>query len=247
MADLATDAPTFPPLFTGQALDGPQDPFEKARAEALLGCDAGLVVHNISASHLRAAIVFAPEMPLRRAMAVLIACGIGYQNALGALAPPEVAVFLTWEGGILVNGAGCGRLRAAAETSDPDAEPKWIVVGVEVPLNPQAGTDPGADPARTFLSEEGCVEVAPERLLEAWVRHTLVWINRLEEDGPRALHAEWRGLAKGVGEDVELTLRGEPHAGTFVGVDEEFGMLLREGEQTRVVPLWQVLENGSEA
>lgn len=247
MADLAMDAPTFPPLFSGLALDGPQDPFEKARAEALLGCDAGLVVHGITASHLRAAIVFAPEMPLRRAMAVLIACEIGYQNALGALAPPEVAVFLTWQGGILLNGAACGHLRVAAETDDPDAEPNWIVVGLEVPLKPQAGTDPGADPARTFLSEEGCVEVAPERLLEAWVRHTLVWINRLEEDGPRALHAEWRGLAKGVGEEVDVTLHGERLSGTFVGVDENFGMLLRDGSETRVVPLWQVLENGSEA
>jgi biotin-(acetyl-CoA carboxylase) ligase len=178
---------------------------------------------------------------------VLIACGIGYQNALGALAPPEVGVYLKWDGGILVNGASCGRLRAAAATSDPDAEPNWIVVGLEVPLKPQAGTDPGADPGRTWLSEEGCVEVDPVTLLEAWVRHTLVWINRLEDDGNRALHAEWRGLAHGIGEPVRLSLNGTDHAGTFVGVDEEFGMLLREGEATRLVPLWEVLENGSEA
>ena len=61
----------------------------------MLGCDAGLVVHNISPDTLRAAIVFAPEVTLEEAIVMLPTCGIGFQNALGALAPPAVAVHLT--------------------------------------------------------------------------------------------------------------------------------------------------------
>ena len=239
----AAAPPAFPPLFTGMAVSGAVDPFDKARAQAIMGCDAGLVVHRITDGALHAAIVFAPETPLRQAIAVVMACAVGVQNALGALAPPEVGVHLTWEGGLLVNGAGCGRLRVVAGGTDPEAEVPWIVVGLEVPLAVPPGTDPGADPTRTTLQEEGCGDIAPVTLLEAWVRHSLVWINRMLEEGNRPLHAEWRGLAHGLGEEVALTLRGQRHAGTFVGVDEDFGMLLRAGDETRVLPLTDCLED----
>lgn len=239
-----TAAPVFPPLFHGLALSGQADPFAKAIAEALRGCDAGLVVHNVAADWLRAALVLAPEVPLREAMSALVASGLGFQNALGALAPPEVAVHLAWDGGIAVNGAACGRLRAAASHDSPDATPDWLVIGLEIPLIPQEDSDPSTAPERTCLMEEGCADVDPVMLLEAWVRHTLVWLNRLEEEGPRRLHEDWRGLCREIGEEVRVTVGGEPREGVFLGVDEHFGMLLRGGEETHVVPLTALLESG---
>ena len=239
---MSAEAPSFPPLLSGKAVTGSTDPFAKACADAALGCDAGLVVHNVSEDWLRAAIVFAPEEPLEQAMAVLPACGIGYQNALGALAPPEVAVHLDWTGFITVNAARCGRLRVAASTTDPGIEPDWIVVGLEVPLIPRGGEDPGLTPDETSLFEEGCVEVDPVHLLEAWARHTLLWVSKLLEEGREPLHREWRGLARDVGEDVTFELNGARHMGTFVGVDENFGMLLRTNADTALIPLSRTLE-----
>lgn len=241
------DTPVFPPLFHGQAVAGVIDPFAKACAQAALGCDAGLIVYNIGTDRLAAAIVFAPEVPLEDAMAMLPACGVGFQNALGSLAPPEVGVHLTWDGGILVNGAECGHLRVAAATSDPAAEPDWLVVGLDVPLIPEDPDAPGAAPGRTSLFEEGCVDVSPLQLLESWSRHTLVWINRWSEEGARPLHEEWRGLARDIGEDVELDHHHGLLGGTFVGIDERFGMLLRNGGETRLLPLSGLLnlERGS--
>ena len=239
-----TDDPQFPPLFQGLALDGGADPFAKAQVQAVMGCDAGLVVYNLAADQMRAAIVFAPEVPLRAAMPVLVACGIGFQNALGALAPPEVAVHLAWTGGIRVNGAGCGRLRVAASGDDPDAVPDWIVVGLELPLIPFDPEAPGALPDQTCLYEEGCVEVAPEDLLEAWVRHTLIWINRLMDEGTKPLNEAWRGLARGLGEEIAWTIQGLEEKGIFMGTDEHFGALLRTGEDTRLVPLTTLLDKG---
>ena len=230
--------PVFPPLFAGQAVEGRTDPFAKACALAALGCDGGTVVYNIAADRLAATIVFAPEVVLEDAMAMLPACGVGFQNALGALAPPEVAVHLTWEGGILVNGASCGRLRAAAADCGPEEVPDWLVVGLEVPLIAEDADAPGAAPDRTSLYEEGCVEVAPDALLESWSRHTLVWINRWSDDGAAPLHGEWRGLAHGIGEEVTVDGR----TGLFVGTDERFGMLLREGKTTSLLPLSGLLE-----
>lgn len=230
-------APTFPPLMSGLAVEGAIDPFDKARAMATLGCDAGTVVHNIQADRLRAAIIFAPEVPLEVAMAMLPVCGVGFQNALGALAPPELAVHLDWAGGIRVNGAQCGRLRAAASDSDPAAHPSWLVIGLDVPVL-QTATDPGLTPDQTALFDEGCAEVDPAQLVESWARHTLVWVNRWEDEGNRPVHSEWMGLAHGVGEPVEILGK----SGDFLGVDDHFGMLVRDRDTTHLIPLSRVLE-----
>ncbi|MEP2533029.1 DUF4444 domain-containing protein [Shimia sp.] len=239
-----TNPPQFPPLFEGLALSGMADPFAKAQTQAIMGCDAGLVVYNLAADQLRAAIVFAPEVALREAMPVLIACGIGFQNALGALAPPEVAVHLGWTGGIFVNGAACGQLRIAASDTDEAAVPDWIVVGLNIPLIPPDPEAPGSAPGQTCLYEEGCVDVAPEDLLSAWVRHTLVWVNRMEEDGMKPLSEEWRGLGRDMGEDVSWTIQGTEETGLFVGVDEVFGALLRTENETRLLSLSRLLDKG---
>ncbi|MEO0864113.1 MAG: DUF4444 domain-containing protein [Pseudomonadota bacterium] len=229
--------PSFPPLFSGLAVEGRIDPFDKACVEAVRGCDAGLVVHNLGADTLRAAIVFAPDVPLGDAMAMLPLCGVGFQNALGALAPPEVAVHLDWNGGLRINGASCGRLRVAASDADAEAEPDWLVVGLTLPLWPTRD-DPGETPDQTALYSEGCAEVQADALLESWVKHTLVGINTWTDQGPAPLAREWRPLAHGIGEDISMA----GLTGTFLGVDERFGMLLRDTETTHLIPLTHLLE-----
>ncbi|QJF51762.1 biotin/lipoate--protein ligase family protein [Roseobacter ponti] len=229
--------PQFPPLFTAMATAG-ADPLAAACAEARKGCDAGLVTWDISPALLRAAIVLAPEVPLREAMIMLPVCGIGFQNALGALAPPEVSVHLGWSGALLVNGGTCGQLTPVASAKDPDAEPDWLVIGLEVTLSREE-EDTGLTPDETDLFTEGCSEIEAADLLEAWVRHTLVWINRWSEDGTRPVHSEWQGLAQGLNEETTA----EGHTGTFLGVDESFGMLLQSGESTTIIPLTTTLRD----
>lgn len=231
--------PTFPPLMSGHALNGQDDPFEVARQKAVLGCDAGLVTYNLGTDQMAAALVLAPEVPLAKAMAMLPACGVGFQNALGALAPPEVAVHFEWGGTIRINGAACGRLRAASSGLEIAQPPEWLVVGFELRLWP-SDTETGLSPDDTALYAEGCADVAAPALLEAWTRHTLHWISRWEEhDGAKALHDEWRGLVHNMGEPVTQ----EGKSGQFLGVDEDFGMLLRDGDTTHLLPLTELLED----
>ena len=231
------NTPSFPPLFSGLAVEGQVDPFDKACAEAARGCDAGLVVHDLGANLLRAALVFAPDVELVDAMAMLPLCGVGFQNALGALGPPEVAVHLEWAGGLRINGASCGTLRVAASSSNPRAEPDWMVIGLELPLWPETDA-PGDIPEQTALYAEGCADVNAMELLESWVKHTLVGINTWTEDGVKALHKDWRGLSHGIGEDITMN----EISGTFLGVDEQFGMLIRAADTTHLVPLTYLLE-----
>ena len=227
---------TFPPLMWGEATG--DDAVEHAVMRATLGCDAGLVAHNIAASRMQAALVLAPDVPLARAIAMLPLCGVSFQNALGALAPPEVAVHLGWHGGIRVNGAACGGFRVLAATSEPEKVPDWMVVGFTLPLLPEHDR-PGDTPDQTALFAEGCADVSPPLLVEAWARHTLNWIARWEAEGPRPLHSEWRGLAHGLGEDIETN----GLTGTFLGVDENFGLLLRDDDAaTHLIPMTSLLE-----
>ena len=230
-----TEQLAFPPAMHGEAVSGA--PEETAVMRAIQGVDAGLVTYRLAQDRIGAALVFAPEVPLSAAMAMFPLCGVGFQNALGALAPPEVAVHLDWWGGIRVNGARCGGFRAMASDAEPSAVPDWLVVGFALPLVPPSD-DTGLTPDETALFAEGCAEVSPPILLEAWSRHTLNWLNRWEDEGAAALHTEWRALAHGIGETVE----NQSLKGTFLGVDEDFGMLVRDDETTHLVPLTSVLE-----
>ncbi|WP_109312120.1 biotin/lipoate--protein ligase family protein [Ruegeria sp. AU67] len=228
--------PVFPPLLTGHPVQGGEDPFERAQAMAALGCDGGTVVYNIQADRLRVAIVFAPEVVLRDAMAMVPLCAVGFQNALGALAPPEVAVHLGWEGLICVNGAKCGMFRVAASNADPEVEPDWLIVGWDLALL-QTSQAPGENPDVTALYDEGCADVSATQLVESWSRHMMTWLNRWQEDGNAPVHGEWIGLLRGVGEPFGET-------GVFLGTDERFGMLIRHGSDTQLRPLTELLENG---
>lgn len=223
-------APAFPPLFTGQDAQG-ADPFQLACATADAGCDAGLVIYDLAADTLRAAIVFAPDVPLEKAAVILPICGVGFQNALGALAPPEVGVHLGWDGVIYVNGGRCGILRMAAEGT-PDAEPDWLVIDLTLTLWPKT-EETGLTPDDTALYSEGCADVDAVTLLEAWVRHTLVGINAWTDAGTVQLHREWAGLAHGL--EGEITLAGQ--TGTYTGLDENLGVLLKTNGTTTLVPL----------
>ena len=230
----------FPPLMHGYELDKPgHDPFEVAKSKAIQGVEAGLVVYNLSHEALRATFVFTPEVSLSQAMIMMPICGIGFQNALGALAPPEVAVHLLWSGAILINGARCGKLRVSANHQDPADIPDWLCVGLELDLWP-ASENMGETPNETALYAEGCSEVDASTLLEAWARHTLNWLTRWEADGARAVHNEWRGLAHGIGEK-QTYVKGSNSV--FMGVDDNFGMLLRDEDgATSNIPLTTLLE-----
>ena len=222
--------PQFPPLFTGQDAQG-GDPFAMAIATADVGCDAGLVIFDLAADRLRAAIVFAPDLTLADAAVILPICGVGLQNAIGALGPPEVSVHFGWDGIVYVNGGRCGALRIAA-SGTPDVEPDWLVIDLTLSLWPESD-ETGLQPDQTALYAEGCAEIDAISLLEAWVRHTLVGINTWSDSGTAQIHREWQGLAHG--------LEGEVTAGnltgTYVGLDARLGLLLKIDDTTTLIPL----------
>ena len=238
MSDAAqTLVPEFPPLLKGVAVLGDQDPFTAAVASSRGGGDPAMVFWSGDAAALRLAITLAPDRPLAEAMGALFAVQLGLNDALGALAPPELPVHFGWPDRLRVNGAFCGRFRAEAATIDPEAEPDWLVIGVEVPILPLGGLEPGANPNATTLSEEGCGDLSSFALIEGWSRHTLLWLHRFMDEGMQPLHEAWRGKCDDIGKEITW-----PRRGTFAGLDDKGGMLLQQGGKTELIPLTDILE-----
>ena len=217
----------FPPLLTGVAVPG--DPWEAAIASAKADGDPGTVFYGVDEATLRVAILLAPEETLQDAMRAAFAMTLGFNDALGAVAPPEVALHLGWPDRILINGADCGTLRAAANTDDPAEEPDWLVFALDVPIFDLTDA-PGDTPDRTTLHNEGCGEVTTPDLIEAWGRHMMNWLHIYLTDGFEPLHREWLTKAHGREE------------GTFLGLDEKGGLLLKDDNGTRILPLTQMVE-----
>ncbi|XDA99633.1 biotin/lipoate--protein ligase family protein [Sulfitobacter sp. LCG007] len=227
----------FPPLFSGEAAGDLGTPFDLAVAAAQAGCDAGRVIHDLGRDKMRAAIVFAPEVPLAQAAAVLPICGVGFQNALGALAPPEVEVRIAWGGDILLNGGQCGALRLAGPRCGDGEVPDWLLVGLELQLWPLS-EEGGLTPELTALFAEGCADVDPVQLLEAWVRHSLVWLDTWEGEGVVALHREFSGITHESG--AAISVLGQ--SGSYTGLDEHLGLLMKQDQGTRLLPLSTLME-----
>lgn len=242
---LPGEEPVFPPLLSGERIPGDRDPLAKAIGAAAAGVDAGTVFWADREDRLDAAIVFAPEAPLRQALAMVYAVEIGLGDALGALAPPEVAVTWIWPDRVRVNGADAGILRVEASTRDPEAVPDWLAVAVTLQIEGLAevhGAEPGTRPDLTSLREEGCAEISRTRLLESWSRHMLLWVHRWLSDGFRPLHDGWLPRADGVGESVRLGLGDGPREGVFLGLDEEGALLLRGGSGTEALSIAALLD-----
>ncbi len=231
--------PQFPPLLRGQD-SGREPPWAVAKAQALDGADPGLLCYRLTPERLQASLLLAPEMRLEAALGTQCVAAIGFADALGALGPPEVGVYFQWPGTILINGARAGNVRTHAPIIDPDLEPDWLLVSLDLRIYPtQSPLEPGDTPNETSLIEEGCGEVAPTQLLESWSRHTLVWLHRFMEEGFKPVHADWMGRAHGVGEPYTIN----DQTGTFVGLDERGGLLLQTAEKTVLIPLSQCLES----
>ena len=107
-----------------------------------------------------------------------------------------------------------------------------MVIDLSLALWP-ASDETGLTPDVTALFAEGCTDVDAAELLEAWVRHTLVGINAWTDTGTASLHREWTGLAHGL--DGTMSIAGQ--TGTYVGLDEALGLLLKVDDNTVLIPL----------
>ena len=229
-SEVSEGLPDLPSVFTPiVALREAGDAMERAIALAPQH-GAGTFVWVRSWARIEAAVVLEPEQPLAAARPALLAALSAFADAAGAYGPPEVPLTFDWPATIRVNGARVGAARFAAPVGcAEDAVPDWIVVGIEARYADAADAEPGLDPGRTTLFEEGYTDTTPADLTAAWARHLMATL------------ADWQ--ARGIRVVAERYLaRLDPAVGQGArrGIDPATGDLVLDREGVReCLPLLQ--------
>ncbi len=243
-----TDKPEFPPLLTGHAVAPSAAAFSVAcRRAAAEKAGAGDVFWSRSRTDLDVAVVLEPEVSLGQAREMLFVAMVALGDCVGALSPPEVGIFYRWPGMILANGATVGQARLAmAECDDERAVPQWLAVGVTLAVRPAKDLpNPGENIDCTTLWDEGCGSLDRNRMLESFSRHFKTWLHRWETEGVRPVREAWLARAAGCGKEFTINYGGDEVTGTFLGLDEAGGLILKTGETTMILDQSTALAAGN--
>jgi len=234
------EAPVFPPLLTGIAVEPARNTADVAVTAAAAGkAGAGDLFWSQSEDRLNMAIVLEPEVPLAKAAQMLHLMAVAFGDAFGAISPPEISVHYRWPGDILVNAAKAGSvdLLVPAGTAAGDVPP-WMVLVLDVGITLDLSVEnPGELPDHTTLHEEGAGEVTSIELLHSVARHFLTWIDTWTHDGFKAVHENWWGRAFGTDQDVTIVHAGDTVTGRATGMDEAGNLLFRKVNADKVSAL----------
>ncbi len=212
--------PSLPPAYNLVALDREVAAFERAVRAAPRGLDDGTVYWTDRADRLEVAVALEPEAPAAETLEALYVMTVATGDALGALLPPQKPVAFAWPAHILLDGARVGRVRAAlAPTAGEGTVPPWLVLGLRLAVGPM-GEEPGFDPDRTSLHEEGGGDVTVPELLESIGQHFLRWTVRWLEEGLEPVRESWNRRCFRLGEAGELVLSERRFAGPILGLAE---------------------------
>ena len=235
--------PTFPPLLTGHRLGADVSIASWVKSGATKGkLGAGDLGWSEEVDDLRFALVLEPDVPHARCPEMLFAAMVAVGDAIGALAPPEVAVTYRWPSVILLNEAELGIADLEIAETGSDGGPDWMVLTLYLRIRPARNNpEPGSDLTKTTLWDEGCGQLGRSKLLESISRHLVNLIHTWSEDGFKPIHDQWWGrlsrktpVAAGA-----LTDAGKP---TLLGLDESGNALLKSAAGTQSVSTIEALE-----
>jgi biotin-(acetyl-CoA carboxylase) ligase len=173
----------LPPLFSAVRLREVGNAFAHAQTIAA-DSGAGTLVHVGRFDLSEFALVLEPDEKLRTARRTLYAAMVAMADALAALAEPETSIEFGWPDAVTVNLGlvGGGQLAWPAGTAE-DEVPAWLVFGGMIRAALASDLEPGANPTKTSLEEEGFGNVASNQLIEAFARHFMVAIDSWQESG----------------------------------------------------------------
>ena len=233
---------SLPPLFEARALPASADPLAVAEQVARQSDATGSLFYAERPDRLEMALVLGPEGSLQRALPVLYPLTMAFGDALGSVLPPQIGVQFGWPDRILINGALAGALLLFSPTEDLKAVPDWLLAAFTLDvMGDPTDPEPGRNPDRSSLFEEGAVDVNPGMILEAFARHFLAWLNRWEEGGIAPLETVW--LARAMGFESETTFAGQngPITGKVSAISRNGNLVIETGGNKSILPIAKVL------
>jgi BirA family transcriptional regulator, biotin operon repressor / biotin---[acetyl-CoA-carboxylase] ligase len=233
--------PVLPPLYTATRLDSSSDPPHLVLLRQAAEVQEGTLLWSAARGRLALALLLESEGSFEESAPVAIAAAVAIGDAIGALAPPVVAITNAWPDRVEVNGGLVGGV--CLQSLEPEAAGR-LILQVEVLISTATEYEPGERPDLTSLAEEGCGEITAVLLLESFSRHFLSCLHRWQEDGFAPLRLTWlaRGPRPGVVIDVNIddnTIRGR-----FKDLDSVGGLILDSDGVERRLSLVEALAAG---
>ena len=186
------DPPLLPPILTPIPVVKNVDVFAKAIAVAGKS-ETGTVLYSENPEYVEVAIILSPEVPKIKCNQMLYIMMVASGDAIGALAPPEVAVTYAFPGFIFLNRGEAGLVKIeVAPSNDEQSIPDWMVVGLKLRLNNNIEINENEIHADiTSLADEGGGYVSRTRAIESLSRHFLAWISQWEDEGFKPVTEVW--------------------------------------------------------
>ena len=181
------------------------------------------------AGNLYSSVLLRPRCPVAVAAQLSFAAALAVADAITDVAGPGAAVCCKWPNDVLVGGRKVAGILLESEAG-AEATVDWVVVGVGVNVAhfPEATETPA-----TSLWAEGCSWLSVQQILEAYCAAFLTWKDRLLGEGFAPVRERWLGLAKGLGQSIEVRLDTETVAGKFAGLDADGALILEKTDGAR--------------
>ena len=211
------DPPLLPPILTPIPVVKNVDVFAKAIAVAGKS-ETGTVLYSENPEYVEVAIILSPEVPKIKCNQMLYIMMVASGDAIGALAPPEVAVTYAFPGFIFLNRGEAGLVKIeVAPSNDDQSIPDWMVVGLKLRLNNNIEINENEiHEDITSLADEGGGYVSRTRAIESLSRHFLAWISQWEDEGFKPVTEVWNKRRE---ETKVITLKNDQQV-SWVGLDE---------------------------
>lgn len=231
-------------MMTGHELKPGQSPARKAASGAAKGkYGAGDVLWVRDKNTLDCAYVLEPEVNRDQALAMVFTKMVAIGDAIGAIAPPEVAITYHWPNVVRANGASIGTVSAIFSEQDVDEVPQFMVLHVRLDIRPTADNiDPGLDESKTTLWDEGCGDLDAMQVLDSTARHFMTWIHTWSEEGMQPILTQLDGRME---QGHALTVANE--SGHFLGLDEHANLILKQTGGSTVIKAIDALDTSMKA
>jgi BirA family transcriptional regulator, biotin operon repressor / biotin---[acetyl-CoA-carboxylase] ligase len=211
------DPPLLPPILTPIPVVDGIDVFAKAIAVAGKS-ETGTVLYSENPEYVEVSIILSPEVSKLKCNQMLYIMMVASGDAIGALAPPEVAVTYAFPGFIFLNRGEAGLVKVeVAPSNDDQSIPDWMVVGLKLRLNNNVEINENEINADiTSLADEGGGYVSRTRAIESLSRHFLAWISQWEDEGFKPVTEVWNKRRE---ETKVITLKNGQEV-SWIGLDE---------------------------
>ena len=222
------DPPLLPPILTPIPVVNGIDVFAKAIAVAGKS-ETGTVLYSENPEYVEVAIILSPEIPKIKCNQMLYIMMVASGDAIGALAPPEVAVTYAFPGFIFLNRGEAGLVKVeVAPSNDDQSIPDWMVVGLKLRLNNNIEINENEINADvTSLADEGGGYVSRTRAIESLSRHFLAWVSQWEDEGFKPVTEVWNKRRE---ETKVVTLKSGQEV-SWVGLDENGLAIVKSNAQ----------------